>query len=169
MRVHGNIVLGVRGNACIPFSWAQGVLSCCSKSSARSITVSISQRSGAAFGNRRVIVSQMTSASSTPCSDLGGSSLPCIAVSVNDALPLDIRGFRLLASPSATWWIFHQDRRDKSGLWASDFTFFVDGKLTDGRCQEANNVGSRWTMHAFAIRIFWIVWIKMRHRTLLLN
>lgn len=53
---------------------------------------------------------------------------------------------------------FIRDRRDKSGLWASDFTFFVDRKLTDGRCQEANNVGSRWTMHAFAIWIFWIVY-----------
>lgn len=77
--------------------------------------------------------------------------------------------FRLLASPSATWWIFHQDQRDKSGLWPSDFTFFVNGKLTDGRCQEANNVGSRWAMHASAIRIFWVVWTKVRHKTLLFN
>lgn len=30
-----------------------------------------------------------------------------------------------------------------SGYRASGFTFFVDGKLTDGRCQKANNVEAR--------------------------
>lgn len=34
--------------------------------------------------------------------------------------------------------------------------FFVDGKLTDGRCQEANSVGSRWTVQRFRnMKIFW--------------